>query len=602
MLIMKNKQKIGKTKSFFYSIKLIFSQCPIMFFFYVLIIFTLAIYPLIAINFEALFIAEISNNLNIGWKGESVNSVISLLITYLIIQFSVYMLYKILAYFEIYMISKIKKNLHLKIMDHNDKINYELFENKKHYDKMKLACQEASKVNVLHIHLNIVRCISMIFSLVSLSLVLFKFSIFCLIIAIVASIPGFIHQSWFGKKNWEFNNKEITNVRKMNYLFDNLTAQNAMKETKIYNLKPLYMLKYNNLYNNHLENIRKFNKKNLLLGIIFSSLHAVGTSSIIIYFYYSGLMRIIDIATAVLYVGAATSIYNCIQNIIYYYGNYKNSLKSNTNLIDFLEYDIDKNIVSDIEIKRIEKIEFKNVTFKYPNSEKYIFENLNLIINANYKYAIVGENGVGKTTLIKLMMGLYRPTSGEIFINDIKIEKISRKSLSLLFGCCFQDYYLYSMSIEKNINIGSIDINDEEELLKSISLVQLDDVINYRNLKRSYSKLFDSEGIVLSGGQQQKLALARTFFSNKQLIILDEPSASLDVVSEHQIFENIYNKISNKTVLFITHRLSNVIKSDYIILLRNARVEEIDKHDSLINNNKYYKELFNKQAENYKIN
>lgn len=247
-------------------------------------------------------------------------------------------------------------------------------------------------------------------------------------------------------------------------------------------------------------------------------------------------------------------------------------------------------------------IEFKDVCFKYPRNERNVIQNLNLKINRGEKLAIVGQNGAGKTTLIKLISRLYPVTEGILLINNININDIKSESLFQNIGVLFQDFNIYpQLTVKENIAIGKPDVDPDE--LKIRIAAQTADAMDFIN---AYPNKFDqilSErykgGIRPSTGQWQKIAIARFFYRNAPLVIFDEPTASIDAVSEYHIFNKIYEFFENKTVIIISHRFSTVRNADRIIVMDDGKIIEEGKHNDLMTLNGRYAEAFLLQAKGY---
>lgn len=243
-------------------------------------------------------------------------------------------------------------------------------------------------------------------------------------------------------------------------------------------------------------------------------------------------------------------------------------------------------------------IEFKNVYFKYPQSEEYTLKNINLKLNNNENIALVGENGAGKSTLALILAGLYEPSSGEILLNgkDINSYNIDRKSL---VSAVFQDTLVMPYSIRENVAMGT----EKKDLSEVYEKTGIDKIINEYDNKDEQILLrtLDDNGIDLSGGQKQRLFLARAINkASSNILILDEPTAQLDAIAEKELYE-LYNSITeDKSSIFISHRLASTKFCDKVIYLKNGEITEEGTHDELMSKNGEYKELFDIQARNYK--
>ena len=279
---------------------------------------------------------------------------------------------------------------------------------------------------------------------------------------------------------------------------------------------------------------------------------------------------------------------NTYLKMLYEYLDFENKA---TNEINFIECDF-------CEKEHI--IEFHNVSFKYPQSEQYVLKNLSFEISSGERVAIVGMNGSGKTTLIKLLCRFYEPTSGRITIDGKDVNSYKYTDYLKIFSVIFQDFRLFSISIAQNI---ASNLNfDKEKVKKCLELVGLLEFINKlpKSIDTNVYRSFDESGIEISGGEAQKIAIARALYKDAPYVILDEPTANLDPISESEIYTN-FNKISNsKTVIFISHRLSSCKFCDKIIVLEKGEIVQKGNHkDLLLNENGLYYQLWNAQAQYY---
>ncbi len=250
----------------------------------------------------------------------------------------------------------------------------------------------------------------------------------------------------------------------------------------------------------------------------------------------------------------------------------------------------------------IPTIEFKNVSFAYrSNPKEEILQNLSLTINPGEHLALVGENGAGKTTIIKLLLRLYDVTEGEILVGGINIKELDLNSYWRQIGVLFQDFNRYPFDIQTNIELGRITKKPtKKELDRASNLANLDPIL--KKLPKGINTILDNsfeEGVEPSGGQWQRVALARAFYRNSNILILDEPTAAVDANAEYEIFNNIFAHYKDKTALIISHRFSTVKRAQRIVVLEKGQIVEQGTHKELIKNSKLYAEMFNKQAEGY---
>lgn len=249
-----------------------------------------------------------------------------------------------------------------------------------------------------------------------------------------------------------------------------------------------------------------------------------------------------------------------------------------------------------------ESLEFRNVSFSYDGSEKYALKNISFKITKNQTVALVGHNGAGKSTLVKLILRFYDTTQGEILYNGINIKEYTLSSLRSRFSAVYQDYKVFALDIFENILCKEItDKNEEEKVIsaeKASGIYEKVCMLPDRE-KTVLTREFDEKGIGLSGGEQQKIAIARIFYKDCPYIILDEPSANLDPVAEYELNLAISRYCHDKTVIFISHRLSTTRHTDKIFMMENGNITESGTHDELMQLNGKYAEIFNLQAGKY---
>jgi ABC-type multidrug transport system fused ATPase/permease subunit len=248
------------------------------------------------------------------------------------------------------------------------------------------------------------------------------------------------------------------------------------------------------------------------------------------------------------------------------------------------------------------KIEFKNVSFSYPGTEKKVLDNINLTFESGEKIVLVGLNGAGKTTLIKLITRLYDPTEGVIYLDGRDIREYDPSALYDMFGIIFQDFGKYAVTASENIEFGDVSRNAERTLVAAAAKSgDADEFIEA--LPRGYdtplTRMFEEDGIELSGGQWQKLSVARAFYKESDILILDEPTAALDALAEQEIFDQFAELSRGKISIFVSHRLSSAVTADKIVVLKNGTVTELGTHEELMANRGDYHLLFSTQAHRY---
>lgn len=313
-----------------------------------------------------------------------------------------------------------------------------------------------------------------------------------------------------------------------------------------------------------------------------------------------GLYGLFGIGSLVLYCGSFMQIINGIMKMAVTFGktaemvplvNYYFEIVNANDNMTYGEKEFD--LLNKFEI------EFKNVSFKYPNTESYALQNINLKINNGEHLAVVGRNGSGKTTFIKLMCRLYDVTDGEILINSINIKEYSKESIIKLYSVVFQDFKIFSTTLAQNISAN--EKYDKERLYDTLDKANIKDrVLAMENKESTYLyKDLDKSGVEISGGEAQKLALARALYKDSPVVILDEPTAALDPVAENEIYNRFNSFVDNKTAIYISHRLSSCVFCNRIAVFDKSQLVETGTHQELLNANGKYSELWNAQAKYY---
>lgn len=545
----------------------------------------------------------VGESITTGWNTAAKKAAVLVIVLYFIYSFIRMISLKLRDISLTYANTKISAGIQQKIIARLMKTPYIKYEDSSFYNAFQTANNENSGGNLLEINMGLTGVITQLGSMLIMSVMLARFSPVAVIIAIACCTPGFLHQHSFGGRNYEFATANIPLMRKMNYFFNLVTSRDAFKENKLYNLSPYYMKKHNKLFDEYYHELKSFNSQNCCQGVILALIHACGTAFVVFWIYLSAAEGKITIGEAVMYAGLAKSLYSGVQDIVYMFGGITYSLKMSGNLIDFLESgETYVHLSENHLLEDSDDIVVDRLHFTYPGSKAEVLKGVSCRIRQGQKVAIVGRNGSGKTTLVKLLTGLYSADKGSIYVKGRDLASVDQPEIAGMFSVCFQDYNIFSYTVRENIGFGNMSMlkNDDhiiDAACKSGFIQVLNDV--GAAIDHYINRDFAEDGLVLSGGQQQKLALARAFAGKGSIVFFDEPSASLDIISENEIFERTLNLIKGKTMFFITHRLANVVSADVILFLKDGIISEQGTHKELIALNGDYAALFKLQAEKY---
>ena len=374
------------------------------------------------------------------------------------------------------------------------------------------------------------------------------------------------------------------------------------KDVRCSNIFGVMLRNYQRAVDDNVRIIKTYGKKLFffsMTGSIFGELvPIVGTYALASYKFYNNAGA--DISGFSVVLSAINSVRTCAEDIARSFAELSNMALYFQNLRDFFEYE-PKITSGGKQAGELESLEIKNVSFKYPHSEKYSLKNVNIKIEKGQTVALVGVNGAGKSTLVKLLLRFYDPTEGEILYNGVNIKEYDVLSLRSKIATVFQDYKTFALSVAENVMCRECDENDKiqaEQMLKRSGawdkIATLEDGVD-----TVLTREFDDNGAGLSGGENQKLAVARMFAKDFELAILDEPSSALDPIAEYKMYENLIAATENKTVIYISHRLSSAVLSDKIFVLDGGTVSESGSHAELMARGGKYSRMFTLQASSY---
>ncbi|EIF5083511.1 ABC transporter [Clostridium perfringens] len=406
-------------------------------------------------------------------------------------------------------------------------------------------------------------------------------------------------------KKYEYSQKEkaADKDRRTFYVFDTMYDFAYGKDIRIYDLKNILIDKFKKFRGERIDISNDVQEKQLKVKIVDVILLVIRECVVYGYLIYNVLFTGMGIGDFTMYFSTINGFGDWMKGILDDLANIKAQNMYLDDMREFLEIKSEnKEKTRDIPIDSSYEIEFKNVSFKYPKTDKYIYKNLSLKIKKGQRLAIVGINGAGKTTFVKLLCRLYEPTSGEILINGVNIKDFSKEEYYKILSVVFQDIKTFAFTVAENVSLENLEEVDREKVLHCIEKAGVGDKINslQKGIDTSLLKILDGEGVELSGGENQKLALARALYKNGKIVILDEPTSALDAVAEYNIYKGFDELIGDKTAIYISHRLASTKFCDVIAFFENGEIVEYGTHEELLKKNGKYSDMFNIQAQYYK--
>lgn len=596
------KSKSSQLYTIWQNIKYIISRSydysKLLFIYYGMFAILTAIQPFILIFFPKFIIDEL-----IGFQ-RPLNLILMLT--------SMFLLSVITGFFIAYLqslkttqIIKITFQFSRKITEKNLTTDFINTENPDYLNKMENANRALSDVNnglqgLLH---NLFSLFSNSIAFIGYITIIASLNPFILLFLILAVICSYF-LSLSAKKFEHSKNDEISsNDRRSAYAYQIMYDFAYGKELRIYNLASNIANMYKMAKEKRLKIHKDIKYRYFLIEIadtIFLLTREGLVYTYLIYLYLKGGITIgsftMYFATIAGFTGWMKSIMN---NIVHIRAQnlYINDLRK------FLEIENEKETENTHPLPQTPySIEFRNISFKYPNSENYVFKNFSIFIPTKQRLALVGHNGAGKTTFVKLLCRLYEPDAGEILINGINIQSFSKEQYHTLLSTVFQEIKILAFSVAENIALAENEMIDIEKVNDCLEKSDMSKKIASlkKGINTSMLKFLDAEGIEFSGGENQKIALARALYKNGEIIVLDEPTAALDALAEYNIYNQFDHYFEHKTAIYISHRLASTRFCDKIAFIENGELAEYGTHQELIERNGKYTEMFNVQAQYYK--
>lgn len=479
------------------------------------------------------------------------------------------------------------------------------FDNPEFYERLENANREANMrpIGILNATFSL---ISAVISAISFVIVLSGLSPYAPFVIIVAALPGALVSLVYRNMNFRYIRFHSKERRQMQYYSSLMVDKDRVQEIKILGLGDTFTAKYKAAFAKYYQGLKRLILKEGFTQILVSVITTVINSLLFVYIAYSVIYGGGKIGDYSLYSGALTSITTYVATLLTSTVTIYEGTLFIDNMMEFMKErreivpSVDKPLIPERGIDH--KIEFKDVSFKYPGMDKYVLKNVNLTFEASDSVVLVGLNGAGKSTLIKLLTRLYDPTEGAIYLDGHDLKEYDVDALYDIFGIIFQDFGRYADTVSENIRFGDVDReSDTDGIVTAAKRSGADAYISA--LPSAYetplTRMFEDSGRELSVGQWQKLSVARAFYKDSEILILDEPTAALDPLAEQEVF-NQFSKLSKgKIAVFVSHKLSSAVTASKIVVIDGGTVAEVGNHEQLMALGGRYHELFTTQARRY---
>jgi ATP-binding cassette subfamily B protein len=506
-------------------------------------------------------------------------------------------------YCDVRLADEFTREVSLRIMRHASKLDLQSFEDPVFYDKLERArVQATDRVGMLS---GVGRLLQQSVTLIALAGGVIAYSPVLFLLLVLCVIPAFLGESHYAFVGYNLAHRLTPVRRELDYLRVLGTSKESAKEVKIFGLADYLRNRFDQLTGTVIRENKLLSTRRLAVGSALGMLGSSGYYSAYALLVYRAANGQMTVAELTFLGGALLGCANQLSMLFSTFASIADQALFLTDLVDF--FAVKPRIRSRAHALPAPRpirdgFEFRKVSFNYPGASRLVLNNLNFRIEAGERIALVGENGQGKTTLVKLVSRLYDPTSGMILLDGADLRDYDIDDLHREIGVIFQDFMRYDLPARDNIGVGRIGARDDDFLLHEAARKSgAYEVLNKlpKGLDQVLGRRFEG-GVDLSGGEWQKLALARACLRDSQVLILDEPTASLDAAAEAEVFEQFAELTHDRTALFISHRLSTVKIADRIIVIEGGHVREQGTHNELLNHGGRYARLFELQAANYR--
>ena len=511
-------------------------------------------------------------------------------------------LVRITDYCDTVLADKYAKHVSVRIMEHASRLDLTTYEDPTFQDKLERARVQGTD-RVLMIQAA-GRLVQQVVTTASLAFSICLFSPWLLVALVVCVVPAFLGETHFAFLGYSLSFAQTPARREMEYLRVLGGSKESAKELKLFGLGPYLVERFTTLAMALHRETARLARKRLLVGSLLTLLGTLGYYGTYAFVIYQTVAGILTIGTLTFLAGAIAGASSNIQMVFSTFSTIADQALFVSDLLDFFAvkpavYSKKNALPAPRPIRQ--GFEFRNVSFAYPNGRQ-VLSGVSFKLSPGERIALVGENGQGKTTIVKLLTRLYDPTDGQILLDGVDLREYDQDDLWREIGVIFQDFMRYDLTATENIAMGRIQERENIFRIRSAAQKSLAEEV-IRKLPKGYDQQlgcrFDG-GTDLSGGEWQKLALARAYLRDAQVLILDEPTAALDAKSEHEVFQRFAELTKGKMSMLISHRFSTVRMADRILVLQGGRIAEEGPHDLLMQNRGRYAEMFELQAASYR--
>jgi len=510
---------------------------------------------------------------------------------------------RMIDYCDALLANKYTRHVSIQVMKHASELDVIAYEDPIFYDRLERARVQATDRLVMI--QSIGRLELQLITAVGWSVAVMVYSPWLMLLLIAAVLPAFLGETHFAFLGYAKNFRQTPIKRQLDYLRQAGATKEAAKELKLFNLADFFTQRFAKLSEIIYEQDVDLARKRLALGSVLSFVSTAGYYGAYVYVIWRTVFGRLSIGTFYFLTNAILQASSTIQQVFSTLSGIADQALFLTDLLAF--FDMKPTIQSKPNALPAPRpirqgFEFRNVSFQYPGNERRVIDHLSFHLHPAERVALIGENGQGKTTIVKLITRLYDPTEGQILLDGVDLREYDLEDLYREIGVIFQDFMRYEMTARENIAVGKIEEVMDLPVLKDAAHKSMADEVIARlpaGFEQMLGRRFEG-GVDLSGGEWQKLALARAYLRNSQLLILDEPTAALDARSEYQVFQRFAELTAGKMALFISHRFSTVRMADRIVVLESGRIVEEGTHDKLTQMGGRYAEMFELQAASYR--